>query len=210
MNRHLLSTIAILTAALTAPACGHVPRIELPEQMTRVERKTSESTPVVPVVHTPDPDDPKSRNPEVPLSRNRQADETQQAQRLLDGLAALTQGETQAAIALGEELVRADPHNGRAHCLLGIAYLQLDEARGVSHSTVVAMATEELRRTLSLIPDYPPALYYLGMAAVRRGDAAAAHGYLDGLRAAGRATTAANALERAIGDGSSVLIGELN
>jgi len=84
MNRSILCSIAIL-AGLTAPACGHTQRIELPEQMTRVERKTVPAVPAIPAADTPDPQDPKPLTPKVPVSRTRQPDEGQPERRLVEG-----------------------------------------------------------------------------------------------------------------------------
>jgi hypothetical protein len=81
MNRATLFAITIL-AALTAPACGHMQRIELPEKMTRVERKTS---PAVPAADTPDPQDPKPLTPKLPVSRTRHSDEGPPEKRLVEG-----------------------------------------------------------------------------------------------------------------------------
>ena len=209
MNRHSLFAIAILVAGLTALACGHTGRIELPEQVTRVERKTGPITPVIPAAHRPDPRDPESITPKVPLSHIRDTHDGRQEQRLVDGLTALSQGEIQAAVTLAEEILGDDPHDARAHCLLGMAYLQLDGTDRVPRPRFIDMAEDELLLTLTLVPDYPPALYHLAMIALRRGDVTAAEDYLLGLRATGRATAAAFTLERAIADGSPILVGGL-
>jgi len=206
MNRNSLFAIVILVTGLTALACGHAQRIELPEQMTRVERKTRPTTPVIPAAHARDPE-PLTH--EVPLSHIRHTRDGQQEQRLVDGLTALSQGEIQAAITLAEEMLGDDPHDARAHCLLGMAYLRLDGTDLVPRPLFIDLAEDELLLTLTLVHDYPPALYHLAMIALRRGDVTAAEDYLLGLRATGRATTAAYTLERAIADASPILVGTL-
>jgi len=209
MNRHSLFAIAILGAGLTALACGHTGRIELPEQMTRVERKTGPATPVIPAAHRPDPRDPEPLTPKIPRSHIRDTSDGRQEQRLVDGLTALSQGENQVAITLAEQMLGADPHDARAHCLLGMAYLQLDGTDRVPRPLYIDLAEDELRLTLAFLPEYPPALYHLAMIALRRGDVTAAEDYLLGLRATGRATAAAYSLEQAIADGSPILVGGL-